>query len=55
MTSDNDSASTSGLVSDDLVEGLEAFLVVGSPQLIGESIGTDSSEISSRALGENVL
>lgn len=55
MTSDNDSASTSGLVLDDLVSTLESFLVVGSPQLISERIGSDSSEVGGRLLRENVL
>lgn len=55
MTSDNDSASTSGLVLDDLVSTLQSLLVVGSPQLIGEGVGTDSTEVGGRSFGENVL
>lgn len=55
MSSDDNGASTSRLVSNDLVEGLETLFVVGSPQLIGETIGSDGTEVSSRALGEDVL
>lgn len=55
VTSDDDSASTSRLVLNDLVSTLESLLVVSSPQLIGEGIGTDGAEVSGRAFRKNVL
>lgn len=55
VASNDDSARAGGLVLDDLVRAEEAFLLVGSGELLGEVVGTDSAEVAGRARREDVL
>jgi hypothetical protein len=55
VASDDNSASTSGLVLDDLVSRVETLLLVGSTELVGERVGTDGTEVGGRVVGEDVL
>ena len=55
MAGDNDGASSSRLILDDLVGGMEAFLLVGGTELRSEVVRSNGSKVSGRASGQNVL
>ena len=55
MASNNDGASSRRLVLDDLVGGMESFLLVRGTELGSEVVGSDGAEVGSRSGGENVL
>lgn len=55
VASDDNGASTGGLVLDDLVSRVKTLLLVGGTELVGERVGTDGTKVGGRVVGEDVL